>query len=162
MRNFNFIRPYRSDFDTVKLTISRGIRLTTAALICSTLFAQHPLVLENSTSVLKFRVTFADPTKGYELEDQLFTIGLPTGELPRLSITPVRTTPLSDKPDVSLYFSPAIGYGKWERLEQYRNLNVGIMRLSPIVSNDAVTAALELEVTIRFHGSPQNLSLIHI
>jgi hypothetical protein len=140
----------------VKLTISRGIRLTTAALICSTLFAQHPLVLENSTSVLKFRVTFADPTKGYELEDQLFTIGLPTDELPRLSITPIRTTPLSDKPDVSPFFSPAIGYGKWERLERYRNLNVGIMRLSPTVSNDAVTAALELEVTIRFPGSSQN------
>ena len=160
VRNFNFIRPSQGGFDTVNSTISRGILITTVALICGTLFGQHPLVLENTTSILKFRVTFTDPSKGYELEDQFFTVGLPSASLPRLSITPIRTTPLSDQPNVSPYFSSAAGYGRWERLERYRNLDVGILQLSPTTSNNASTAALELEVTIHFSGNGQNTPVL--
>ena len=129
--------------------IFRGIILSALTVWCH-IFAQPPKVLKSTPTELTFRVSFPNPSEGHMLENQSFTIGLPTGRLPRLSVTPLATVPLSDRKSESQFYTPSPGYGEWIRLDRCRDLDVAVLKLSPTASDDAASAALELELTVRF------------
>ena len=99
---------------------------------------------------------FTNPSQGYSLENQYITIGLPTDNYPEIQIIPIKTVNVPQDKESELFYSPVINYGKWKRLEKFRNLNVAILKLAPTASNNAEISALELEVKIRFKKSLKN------
>ncbi len=99
---------------------------------------------------------FTNPSQGYSLENQYITIGLPTDNYPEIQIIPIKTVNVPQDKESELFYSPVINYGKWKRLEKFRNLNVAILKLAPTASNNAEISALELEVKIRFKESLKN------
>lgn len=152
MRNFNYTRLYQVVFIIVISKLTRQIIFYTF-IACGNLFSQSTKIIKSTPSELIFRITFQNPSKGYSLENEYVTIGLPTENYPEMTLTPIKSNNISKDQSTGPFYSAISNYGEWNRLEKFRNLNVAILKLAPTTSNDAEISLLELEVKIRFTES---------
>ena len=88
------------------------------------LFSQSAKIIKSTPSELIFRITFQNPSKGYSLENEYVTIGLPTATYPEMTLTPIKSHNISKDKTTGPFYSPISNYGEWNRLEKFRNLNV--------------------------------------
>ncbi|MDP6966548.1 MAG: type IX secretion system sortase PorU [Candidatus Marinimicrobia bacterium] len=131
---------------------SRILRVVPLSLALITFLAgQSWTVLESSTANLTLSIENPAPGESYYLEELRWRIGLPEKSLPRIVVTSIESRPFSESPRHPFTFEPADQTLRWERLDRYRDLNVGILKFTPLIyRGDDLHLVTKAVVTVYF------------
>ena len=94
------------------------------------LLSKNIKIINDDTNNFNFDAFFEDPIENHQVENIILTIGLPSNKTPKIIVS---TTEVIQNNDLNFnqFYKPIENYAKWERIERYRNLNIGILIISP-------------------------------
>jgi len=104
-------------------------------------------ILENTSEKLSISVYYPGPETAYELEPVYLAIGLPSSSLPDISINHINTAPWKSHLFHPYDSDPSEKAVTWERSDRFRDLNVGILKVSPLIGQEN---NLSLVTTVQF------------
>ena len=107
-------------------------------------------VINDDENHFSFNVSFPNESKVDEIENIILTIGLPSKKIPKISITPISTTKKSGEINFNQFYKPIDNYAKWDRIEKYRDLNIGVLVISPTKKLDYKEYVNEFNIKIEF------------
>lgn len=125
-----------------------------ALLLESSISGQVWKSLESTPKELIILVNYPGPESAYELEQLTLTLGLPSVSLPSVSITQIETASWKSSSHHPYNFDPPDEAVVWERLDRYRDLNVGILKISPLIrEGNNLMLITKLQLTVSFPTS---------
>ena len=121
------------------------------------LLSKNIKIINDDTNNFNFDAFFEDPIENHQVENIILTIGLPSNKTPKIIVS---TTEVIQNNDLNFnqFYKPIENYAKWERIERYRNLNIGILIISPTKTLVTNNYAKKLNINIQFEENLQNIN----
>ena len=123
------------------------------------LLSKNIKIVNEDTNNFNFDVFFEDPFESHQIENIILTIGLPSNNTPKITVN-TTTVVKNNNLNFSQFYKPIENYAKWERIENYRDLNIGILIISPTKTLKSNIYAKKLNINIQFENNPQEINNI--
>ena len=113
------------------------------------LLSKNITIINEDIENFNFNVFFEDPSENHEIENIILTIGLPSNKAPKITVNPILITE-NNHFNFNQFYKPIETYAKWERIEKYRDLHIGILIISPTKNLNTNNYAKKLNINIEF------------
>lgn len=116
-----------------------------------TLPGQPWQIVQNNENRLTVQVRYPGPSVAYELQPLFLTVGLPSARLPRITVDFSEVAPYTSSGRHPYDFDPPLLVVSWDRLDRFRDIHVGILKISPLIRDgDDLKLVSRVQCTVSF------------